>query len=239
MGNYQFDFKQFTIKQERTAMKVGTDGVLLGSWVEPASSTRFLDIGTGTGLIALMLAQRYVNATIDAIEIDHDAAEEAKQNVANSPWADRINVIETSLNDYYNVSNIRYHLIVTNPPFYNATLKPEDDARAAARHFDSLPFKDIARYADKYLTEDGRLAVIYPTNCEENVMLGAAYSSLKYIKVCDVCTKEGKPAKRRMVLFGKKSEGVTVKEKIMIRNSDNEYTNEYRALTEAFYKSLK
>lgn len=244
MGNYKFDFKQFSIKQDQTAMKVGTDGVLLGAWINPVSSARILDIGTGTGLIALMLAQRFQNAIVDAIEIDHEAAEEAKENVANSPWADRINVIETSLNDYKSLLNsqtathICYDFIVTNPPFYNATLKPDDDARAAARHADSLPFSDITKFADRFLSEEGRLAVIYPTNCEENIMTGISISSLKYISICNVFTKKGKPAKRRMAVFGKNSEGDVRHEELFIRDEGNNYTQQYIDITKDFYLHL-
>lgn len=245
MGNYKFDFKHFSIKQERTAMKVGTDGVLLGAWISPISSARILDIGTGTGLIALMLAQRFQYATVDAIEIDHEAAEEAKENVANSSWPDRINVIETSLNDYHKslldtqtTTHNCYDFIVTNPPFYNATLKPDDNARAAARHADSLPFGDITRFADRYLSKDGKLAVIYPTNCEENIMTGISSSSLKCITICDVFTVKGKPAKRRMAVFGKNSEGDVKHEELFIRDEGNNYTQQYIDITRDFYLHL-
>lgn len=254
-------------------MKVGTDGVLLGAWarfqfeptlnnIEPTLNNieqplnhieqplnniepRILDIGTGTGLIALMLAQRYPNAIIDAIEIDHEAAEEARMNVENSPWKDRINVIEMSLQDYCTelenegqTSRLKYDFIVTNPPFYNATLKPEDESRAAARHYDSLPFSEITSFCDKFLKNNGLLAVIYPTNCEENIMLGVASSSLKYLTICDVLTKTNKPCKRRMVLLQKGSSQPLKKETISIRDEDNNYTKEYIELTKEFYTHL-
>nr|AMP55587.1 methyltransferase domain protein [uncultured bacterium] len=242
IANNVFHFKQFSIIQEKSAMKVGTDGVLLGAWGEIAhSALRMLDIGTGTGVIALMLAQRFPNAMIDAIEIDHDAAEEAALNAKNSPWAERINVINTSLNNYQlSIFNFQltYDLIVINPPFYNSTLKPDEESRAVARHADSLPFKDVTAFADKYLSENGRLAVIYPTNNEENIMLGVAASSLKILKVCDVITKLGKPCKRRMLLLGKSGEGGAIHETLYLRNENNEYSAEYRAITKDFYISL-
>lgn len=241
MSNNKFDFKQFSIIQEKSAMKVGTDGVLLGAWSKPNNSIfsdtcfHVLDIGTGTGLIALMISQRYPNAVIDAIEIDHDAAIEASLNVANSPWSERINIIESSLNDFRPTT--RYDLIVTNPPFYNATLKPEDNARASARHYDSLPFVDITRFADVYLSENGILSVIYPSNCEENIMLGISVSSLRFHTICDVYTKDNKPCKRRMASFSKQDTEV-INEHIIIRNTDNEYSEEYRHLTSDFYLNL-
>lgn len=274
MSNDKFNFQQFTINQRRSAMKVGTDGVLLGAWANVQNAVknpRILDIGTGTGLIALMLAQRFPDAYIDAIEIDHEAAEEAKENVANSPWKDRINVIECSLEEYGNmidcslkeygknlsatdnsssiihnpsslitsslITTSPYHLIVSNPPFYNATLKPDDDARAAARHYDSLPFSEISDFAQKYLSEDGILAVIYPTNCEENIMLGIANSSLKIHTICDVCTKVGKQCKRRLASFSRVSYNIN-KETLNIMDADGQYSKQYRDLTSEFYLQL-
>ena len=245
MSNYHFDFQKFSIIQEHSAMKVGTDGVLLGAWANlpnlPFSESfhpRILDVGTGTGVIALMLAQRFPEALIDAIEIDHEAAKEAKLNAKNSPWKDRIKVIETSLEDFIPETK-SYDLIVTNPPFYNATLKPEDEARAAARHYDSLPFSDITEFSDKYLNDNGILAVIYPTNCEDNIMLGVASSSLRFHTICDVLTKEGKVCKRRMIMLSKKTENVVQKQALCLRNKADEFTQEYRNLTKDFYISLK
>ena len=248
MSNYHFDFQKFSIIQERSAMKVGTDGVLLGAWASLPdvsllgdTAPRILDIGTGTGLIALMLAQRFPNALIDAIEIDHDSAEEAKMNVGNSPWKDRITVIETALCDYCNPP-YRYSLIGSNPPFYNATLKPEDESRAIARHYDALPFSDISAYADKNLEDNGLLAVIYPTNCEDNILTGIATSSLRYNKICNIITKEGKPCKRRMIECCRKNNFSTssptsiVENQILcLRNKDNNFTHEYINLTKPFY----
>lgn len=241
MSNNKFDFLQFSIIQEKSAMKVGTDGVLLGAWSKPSDSIlndtsfRVLDIGTGTGLIALMIAQRYPNAVIDAVEIDHDAASEARINVANSPWCGRINILESRLNDFHPIA--KYDLIVTNPPFYNSTLKPDDDARATARHADSLPFSDITRFADIHLSDNGILSVIYPTNCEENIMLGISVSTLHFHTICDVCTKVGKPCKRRMASFSKRS-SVLIHEQLNLRNSNNDYSQEYRLLTSDFYLNL-
>ena len=243
MGNYKFDFKQFSIIQEHTAMKVGTDGVLLGAWTcdclchtsssDNRSSCNVLDIGTGTGLIALMIAQKLPTACIDAIEIDHDAYVEARLNVSRSQWNDRINVYESSLNGF--IPNVRYDIIVTNPPFYNSTLKPEDSSRASARHHDSLPFSDIALFAEKYLSENGQLYAIYPTNFEENIMIGLVNSSLYYNRICDVFTKEGKPCKRRMIVFGKQPQNAVIKETLFIRNKDGEYSESYINLTKDYY----
>lgn len=258
MSNDKFNFQQFTINQRRSAMKVGTDGVLLGAWAKlqnEVKNPRILDIGTGTGLIALMLAQRFPDAVIDAIEIDHEAAEEAKENVANSPWRDRINVIECSLMEFGKIlsttehpssithhpssliTSSTYHLIVSNPPFYNATLKPDDDTRAVARHYNSLPFSQISDFAQSHLSEDGILAVIYPTNCEENIMLGIAHSALKIHTICDVCTKVGKQCKRRLASFSR-NPYIINKETLNIMDADGQYSKQYRDLTSEFYLQL-
>lgn len=245
MSNSKFDFQQFSIIQDRSAMKVGTDGVLLGAWARPAlpclEHLSILDIGTGTGLIALMMAQRFPAAKVTGIEIDHDAAEEAKANVSHCPWSDRISIVESALNDFVAADDAgnacQYDLIVTNPPFYNATLKPEEEARAAARHCDSLPFSDITRFADRHLSPEGILAVIYPTNCEQNVMLGVATSSLTFHTICDVVTKQGKPVKRRMACFSHKAMPL-VKETLFLRDASGKYTEEYRTLVKDFYVKL-
>lgn len=253
MSNYQFDFQKFSIIQRHSAMKVGTDGVLLGAWSaqkfeehlslsNSQNPIKILDIGTGTGLIALMLAQRFSNAEIIAIEIDHESAEEAKLNVGNSIWKERINVIEMSLQEYGNLlsNNVdseikKYSLIVTNPPFYNASLKPENGARATARHCDSLPFKDITSFCDKYLCENGLLAVIYPTNVEENIMEGITFSNLKYHTICDVFTKEGKPSKRRMIMLSNAEHQTLTNETLYIRDKENNYSEAYKSLTKDYY----
>ena len=227
-------------------MKVGTDGVLLGAWAKPSrevdSHLSILDIGTGTGLIALMMAQRFPSARVTAIEIDHDAADEAMSNVALSPWHDRICVVESALADFSpssaNGLPLLFDLILTNPPFYNATLKPDDLSRASARHCDSLPFSDITRFADAHLSADGVLAVIYPTNCEQNIMLGIATSSLSFLSICDVTTKVGKPCKRRMACFGRQASPL-VHESIALRDASGNYTDAYRLLVNDFYISLK
>lgn len=162
MSNPYFRFKQFAIFHDRCAMKVGTDGTLLGAWTDTAGVQRILDIGTGTGLIALMLAQRS-QAQIDAVEIDENACLQARENVARSPWSDRIQVYHCPIQDYATTCLERYDLIVSNPPFFENAYKAPQKERAIARHSDRLEKIDLLQAATQLLSETGRLAVIYPT----------------------------------------------------------------------------
>jgi len=159
-----FKFKQFSINQDKTAMKVGTDGVLLGAWT-PTNHNPFsiLDIGTGTGLIALMLAQRTTAEQIDALEIDEDAYEQAVDNFENSPWSDRLFCFHAGLDEFIEEPEDEYDLIVSNPPFYSEDYKTENEQRDLARFQDALPFEDLVEAADLLLSENGILAVIILT----------------------------------------------------------------------------
>lgn len=221
-------------------MRVGTDGVLLGAWCQVPAQGRVLDIGTGTGLIALMLAQRIAGPfQADAVEIDPEAAAQAQANFNASPWASFLQVHATSLQAYQTAQ--QYQLIVSNPPFYNATLKPDDEARALARHKDALPIKYIMRFAAEHLTADGRLALVYPMEYDGEVMTAAVLAALKPVRLCNVITKEGKPCKRRLAEFSQQTSsiGMAATETLAIRNAQGEYSEEYRTLTDPFYVSLK
>ena len=162
MPNPYFRFKKFTVFHDRCAMKVGTDGVLLGAWASIINTEQILDIGTGTGLIALMLAQRST-AQIDAVEIDLDAYNQAKENINNSPWPNRIQIYHDSIQNYTINCPKRYNLIISNPPFFTNASKAAIKARTVARHSDLLEQLEILQIAEKLLYENGILAIIYPT----------------------------------------------------------------------------
>lgn len=253
MSNNRFDFKKFHIVQDRCAMKVGTDGVLLAAWSDLSSSTvdnsntfRVLDIGTGTGLIAMMLAQRLTDTPhssfiIDAIEIDKEAACQAQENINECQWKDNIRIIHSSLQDFAKLESLpHYHLIISNPPFYNATLKPEDEARSVARHKDSLPIADIMYFAQAHLSTNGELQLIYPTDYDSEVMTAAILAKLRPLSICDVVTKEGKSPKRRMismVLSSHLKKGIT-RQTLCIKDNQNFYTPEYLNMVQDFYLQL-
>lgn len=300
MANPYFSFKQFTVWQEHAAMRVGTDGVLLGAWCDlsscvsvviPDESTdrrqpenvcpadpsqildssnrdqtvwddhvqdereksacgaqngadaetkkvgRVLDIGSGTGVIALMVAQRTSNAQIDAVEPDSGSCEDALRNFAESPWADRLHLHGVTLQEYVScyAEKVQYDLIVSNPPYFVDSLKAPDPVRNAVRHAVSLPFEELLDGVKTLLAEHGRFAVILPVT--EGVLLEklALERSLHCVRKCLVQTKPGVPPKRVMMEFGRKSVSLHSGLLIMEAERHQEFTEEYRRLTRDFY----
>ena len=232
MAGKGFTFKQFEINHEACAMKVGTDGVLLGAWCECGSAQRIADIGTGTGLIALMGAQRNPSATIDAIEIDHSAAECARENVARSSWSDRIRVIETAIQDF--VTEERYELIVSNPPYFSETLQSPDASRAVARHNCSLPPRDLIDAAKRLLTNEGRMALILPSDEARRFAMQAVAAGLHLRRRCEVVTKRGAAPKRTMSEWSL-TPCAAVHEQLILAADNGQRSEEYSRLTEEFY----
>ena len=247
-----FQFKQFTIHQDRTAMKVGTDGVLLGAWATlPPTATRILDIGTGTGLIALMLAQRMLkennNSTfkIDAIDIDQSSIEQATENISNSPFARFITTHFTSLQDYS--PSEKYDAIVCNPPYFVASLKCPDANRTQARHTDSLSFNDLLQHSARLLNSEGTLSVILPVN-EGNQLIQLApqygFSLTKLVHIHPTPTSDPKRLLIRLQITDNKSQIATPqslnvsKSSLTIELARHQYTDEYIALTRDFYLKM-
>lgn len=218
---------------EKTAMKVGTDGVMLGAWVGIGKANRILDIGTGTGLIALMLAQR-CNAAIDAVEIDEASAQQARENVANSKWGDRIHVFSSSFQHFAKGAEGKYDLVVSNPPYFTKSLKSPEIARTVARHNELLPHDELAEWVNAILSEEGRFAGIFPY-VEGNVFVAkASRYNLFCTKRVNVLGKAKGPIKRLLLEFGRKPKPL-VEETFSIRTDDGEYTAEYIQLTKDFY----
>jgi len=235
MSNPYFAFKQFTVYQDRCAMKVGTDGVLLGAWTNVEGMKRILDVGTGTGLIALMLAQRS-GALIDAVEIDRDSAEQALQNVKSSPWPDRINVYHTSFQCFTAGSIVKYNLIVSNPPFFQQALKSPDKARTMARHDAGLSLQSLLFYAGSILLPDGKLSTIIPSDSIE-VFTHQAYLNGFYPEriVKLLTTAYGKPSRIMIELSRAKQHEHSVSFLTIMQEDSHGYTEEYRMLTKEFY----
>ncbi|NLE32250.1 MAG: methyltransferase [Bacteroidales bacterium] len=163
MGQPSFDFKRFSVRHDACAMKVGTDAVLLGAWVDVSDAERFLDVGTGTGLLALMVAQRTANASIDALEIDTAGAAQALRNVADSPWPDRIRVVQADARSWFEGF---YDHIISNPPYFRQALKAPEKKRNQARHDETLRWEDLAALAERLLSPDGRLSLILPMEAD-------------------------------------------------------------------------
>lgn len=232
-----FTFKQFHIIDDHTAMKVGTDGVLLGAWAK--GGTRILDIGTGTGLIALMMAQRFPSAKIDAIEIDKDACKDALFNVSQSPFSDRINIINSSLQDYKPYNEMQedglYDAIVCNPPYFINSLKNPLQQRTTARHTDSLSHQELIYHSKRLLKPNGTLSVIIPSYNKDILESEAIFNGLSILKVTNIKTKSSKPAKRCLIEFGKDTNAVCKIEEQVLNDDNGVRTMWYQNITQAFY----
>lgn len=235
MSDSSFKFKQFTIWHDKCAMKVGTDGVLLGAWVQINDSKRILDIGTGTGLISLQLAQRSINSEITAIEIDKAAAEQARENIAHSPWLNRIKVICCDFRDYQ--TEDKFDLIVSNPPYFTDALKCPDKQRRLARHTGELNYELLFHRSANLLTEQGSISIIIPSEAEKNVIETAGKYKLFLFQRLRVYTKPEKPCRRVLLSFSLQEKECT-EEELCIETVHHQYAPEYIALTKEFYLKM-
>lgn len=237
MSNIFFKFKQFTVFQDNCAMKVGTDGVLLGAWANVNKRNNILDIGTGTGLIALMLAQRNEGAFIHAIDIDEGCVSQAQENVDRSSFAQQINVEKKSFQEYAVTTSNRYDLIVSNPPYFQNALKSPDSSRNSARHNDSLSFFEIISQGASLLNDDGRIALILPHEFKQQLLEHAATVHLFSNRITNVFPLSHKPAKRLLIELGRQDKEC-VEDNLSIELSRHHYTDEFTALTKDFYLNL-
>ena len=232
-----FTFKKFHITDNHTAMKVGTDGVLLGAWAK--GGLKVLDIGTGTGLIALMMAQRFPSAQIDAIEIDKGALEDARFNVSQSPFNNRINIINSPLQDYKPCNETQeegiYDAIVCNPPYFINSLKNPLQQRTTARHTDSLSHQELIYHSKRLLKPNGSLSIIIPSNNKDILEAEAIFNGLSILKITNIKTKSSKPAKRCLIEFGKDTTAVCKIEEQVLNDDMGVRTMWYKNLTQAFY----
>lgn len=231
-----FQFKQFTVQQDKTPMKVGTDGVLLGAWAAIGKANTILDIGTGTGLIALMCAQRNPLARIDALEIEPHACEQATENIQASPWHDRIQVIHKAIQVYS--SPYLYDSIVCNPPFFLNSTKAPDSGRNLARHADTLSHLELLENASRLLAPGGNFSVILPTQESASLLETAKNYELYPQHITYVLPNPGKPAKRLLIRFVTKPVASPTRDQITVELSRHQYSKEYRDLTGAFYLYL-
>lgn len=233
MANNWFQFKEFLIKQDQSAFKVGTDGVLLGAWADVYGLGSVLDIGTGTGLLALMLAQRSI-AEISAIEIDPSSFEQARMNVSESAWSERISVEHCSLQNF--TSEKRFDMIISNPPYFQDSLTPTDKGRKDSRHNTMLTPEDLIMYSKPLLHPDGKLCLVFPAD------------ETRTLK--DICFKEdfhlhrqlgirpipSVPVKRYLMEFRTYPvEHFSEEEIIIEKGNRHDYTDEYQELTRDFY----
>lgn len=231
-----FRFKQFAVLNDRTAMKVGTDGVLLGAWCPVEDVRRVLDVGTGCGVIALMVAQRNSTAIIDAIDIDHEAIDEAKLNFDGSPWSERLTALEGDFNDLQ-ATGMGYDLIVSNPPYFTNGVLPTGAARTQARHTQSLSYPQLIARAACLLTDEGTLSLITPTDAEHDIVEAATMASLPVRRLTRVLPVEGASPKRTLWLLSRRALPYR-EDTLTIAHRDGTFTSQYVALTGAFYLKM-
>lgn len=235
MSNTFFQFKQFKINQDKTAMKVGTDGVLLGAWTDCHAATKVLDIGTGTGLIALMIAQRS-KAFIDAIEIDINAWFQARSNFDKSPWAYRLKIENVSFQSYCDKGLVKqYELIVCNPPFFINSFKPEQNERLVARHTDILSREELVNGANQLLRDSGKFAIIIPAQEKDEFIQLALQNNLFCERLTYVQSLPDKPAHRVLMEFVKKNTNCLTNTISIEENERHQYSKEYKELTKDYY----
>jgi len=238
MSNVLFKFKQFTIHQDQCAMKIGTDGVLLGAWANiKHNPNSILDIGSGTGIIALMLAQRSNAELIDAIEIDENTFEQCVENFENSPWSDRLFCFHASLEEFTDEVDDKFDVIISNPPFYTDDFKSENTKRDLARFSDAMPFEHLIKSVSKLLSEDGKFSVIIPYKEEVSFINLASKFNLFLNRILHVRGNPNSETKRSLLEFSfSKTEIKT--EELTIEEGRHNYTNDYVNLTKDFYLKM-
>ena len=233
-----FQFKQFSVAQDRCEMKVGTDAVLLGAWsaLDHMPNT-ILDIGSGTGILALIMAQRSTAELIDALEIDSDAYEQCVHNFETSDWGDRLFCYHASLDEFVDEIEDTYDLIISNPPFYTDHFKSRNEARNKARFEDALPFEELLTSVSKLLSVTGQLNVIIPFSEEINFISLAKNVDLYPIRILRVRGQEESPVKRSLISFTFQENKIEVSE-LTIEITRHHYTHDYINLTKDFYLKL-
>jgi tRNA1Val (adenine37-N6)-methyltransferase len=228
-----FHFKQFSVRHDRSTMKVGTDGVLLGAWVRVDDYKKILDIGTGSGVIALMLAQRTsADVYIDAVEVEEEDAKQAKENVDQSPWPQRIVVHHQAIQHFHPAA--KYNLIVSNPPYFNNSQKPPNEKRGQARHTTTLSYANLLKQVVLLLEDQGKLAMILPfTEGLEFITLARTHG-LHCIRKTAFRTRKEKPIERWLLEFSTSNNGL-IEDEILLYHDGLNWSDDYIRLTRDFY----
>lgn len=234
MAPKPFRFKQFAVADDRCTHKVGTDGVLLGSWVNVREQDElFLDIGTGSGLIALMLAQRSLaSAHIDAVEVGEADSRQAVSNVQHSPWPQKVQVWHTAIQDFF--PDKQYDLIVSNPPYFVDSLHPPDKKRTAARHTERLTFPDLLEAVDRLLAPGGKFALILPFAEGKQFIAHAEKHHLYPARICAFRSRRNKPVERLLMelSWGQQSPEET---ELVLYGDRDAWSDAYKDLTHPWY----
>lgn len=236
-GNKPFNFKQFSIAQDRCAMKIGTDGVLLGAWVDVENAKNILDIGTGTGVIAIMMGQRNHEATIHGIDVDEASSVQATENMASAPWSERLDSSHISIQAYAQVSDIKYDLIVSNPPFFSGGTLSSNQDKTNVRHTVKLPHGELLNAVRSLLTENGRFCVILPLIEGLRFQELAESYHLYCTKRTEVIPLKDKKATERLLLQFEKIHKPLEISSLVIQNGSkrHDYTEEYKSMTKEYY----
>lgn len=234
MANPSFDFKQFSVRHDKCGMKVGTDGVLLGAWCATGNAMHILDIGTGSGLVALMLAQRS-KAQIAGIEIDEEAASQAERNFETSPWNDRLSIYHTDILSL--TTDIKYDLIVSNPPYFDSSLQSPDQKRTAARHTETLTYTDLLQKSVELLAPKGRICLIIPADRESKIDEWCKENNLFPTHKTYVLPKPDALPKRILVELSQQNHPLLVDE-LVIELSRHQYSADFITLTQDFYLKM-
>jgi tRNA1Val (adenine37-N6)-methyltransferase len=232
-----FRFRQFIVDDSRSVMKVGTDAVLLGAWAGREAAKDILDIGCGSGIIALMMAQRFKDACITAIDIHAPSVEQAAGNFTDSAWAIRLQAVQSSLQDYSQQYTKAFDLIVSNPPFFSNSLRPPDKEKGIARHTDSLSHSELVFCAAALLRDKGRFALILPAGSQAAFEDHARAAGLAKSRQTDIIPVAGKAVNRVMSEWASGPE-TTEHRKLTIRSAKGNFSEEYKKLTAAFYLAL-
>ncbi len=233
-----FKFKQFTVNQDRCAMKIGTDSVLLGAWTSLNNNPlSVLDIGSGTGVLSLMMAQRSASETIEAIEIDADAYEQCSENFESSSWADRLFCYHASLLEFVEEIEDEYDLIICNPPFYSEDYKTSNEARDLARFNDAMPFEHLIYAVAKLLSDNGLFSVVIPFKEEADFVALASKVGLFPNRILHVKGNPDSEIKRSLLEFSFKERSIETSE-LIIETARHQYTEDYINLTKDFYLKM-
>lgn len=235
MSNPYFQFKQFTIWHDKCAMKVGTDGVLLGAWTNVEKAKNVLDIGTGTGLVSLMIAQR-CDADITAIEIDKEAASQAAKNIDLSPWKERFNIVNIDFKLFN--SNQKFDVIVSNPPYFSGSLLSPNSQRSIARHTSELTYNELINRASLLLSKEGEFSVVIPSEVSELIKQIAKDNGMYTVRQTDVCPKPDSNPKRCLLSFSFTNKGECVHDSFIIELARHQYSEAYIELTKEYYLKM-
>jgi len=227
-----FRFKQFAVRQDKCAMKVNTDGVLLGAWADVSEAKHILDIGTGTGVIALMMAQKNTEAVIDAMDIDKDAFTQAKENFEQSPWSEKINAVHSSLQEFN--TDKKYDVIISNPPYFVDDFKTDNHQKNIAKHSTALTYQELLKGIGRLLSGNGKVFLIIPAFNLKRIETLAGEDNLYITKLTEVTAVVGKNPYLALIELGREKAEYE-KVSLVIQDAQGNFTEDYKKLTKDFY----